>query len=204
MITLAIETSTTHGSIALSNDGRPLFSVRFAADRTLGSALFPCLQRALDAVPPGSRIDQIAIGLGPGSYSGVRIAIAAGMGLELAHGAHVLGIPSILALETGAKRYLTIGDARRASFYFAVVEDCECTTGPTLLDATQLKAALAEHPALPVFAAEPIAGVANLEICFPAAERLARLAEEDRGVISRDNLEPIYLRDPHITQAKGK
>jgi tRNA threonylcarbamoyladenosine biosynthesis protein TsaB len=199
VITLAIETSTTHGSVALCEDGRTIFFERFAADRALGTHLFPCLQRAGEAAP---RYDRIAVGLGPGSYSGVRIAIAAAIGLELSRGAKVLGIPSILALETNAEKYLTIGDARRASFYFALIENGGCTTGPMLLDETQLKAALASHPALPVFAAEPVEGIPHLEICFPSAERLALLAEQCRGIIARDNLEPIYLRDPHITQAK--
>jgi tRNA threonylcarbamoyladenosine biosynthesis protein TsaB len=198
VITLAIETSTVRGSVALSEDGRTLFFERFAADRALGSELFTCLQRAGKAAP---HYDQIVVGLGPGSYSGVRIAIAATIGFELATNAKVLGIPSILALETPAQKYLSIGDARRASFYFAVIDNGECTTGPTLLDETELKAAIAAHADLPLYATAPIEGITNLEICFPSAERLARLAEQGRGISARDNLEPIYLRDPHITQA---
>ena len=129
MTTHAIETSTARGSVAILDDGRVIFSERFAADRSLGSTLFPCLQRAREAAP---RFDRIAIGLGPGSYSGVRIAIAAAIGLELAGAANLLGIPSILALETDVPKYIAIGDARRASFYFAVVENGECTAGPML------------------------------------------------------------------------
>ena len=199
VITLAIETSTTRGSVAVTGDGRALFFERFAADRTLGSTLFPCLQRAEKIAP---RYDQIAVGLGPGSYSGVRIAIAAAIGLELAANSRLLGIPSILALETDAQKYLSIGDARRSSFYFAEIDNGECASGPMLLDAPQLKAAIAAHPGLPLFASAPIEGMPNLGICFPAADRLARLAEQDRGIIARDNLEPIYLRDPHITVAR--
>lgn len=199
MTTLAIETSTTRGSVAILDDGRVIFSERFAADRSLGSTLFPCLQRAREAAP---RLDRIAVGLGPGSYSGVRIAIAAAIGLELAGDAKLLGIPSILALETDAPEYIAIGDARRASFYFAVAENGECAAGPLLLDEVGLKSAVAARPGLPLFATEPVEGIPNVEICFPSAERLARLAESGRGIAATENLEPIYLRDPHITQAK--
>jgi len=199
VITLAIETSTGNGSLALSGDGRTLFSERFMADRGHGAGLFANLERARGISP---HWDQIVVGLGPGSYSGVRIAIAAAVGLEFATKAKVLGIPSILALETPAKKYLSVGDARRDSFYFAVVDDGECASGPMLLDAAALKAALGAHENLPVLASAPIDGIANLQICFPSAERLARLAERGRGISARDNLEPIYLRDPHITQPK--
>ena len=83
-----------------------------------------------------------------------------------------------------------------------MIDDGECVTGPMLLDETGLKAAITAHPTLPVLASAPIDIVTNLEICFPSAERLARLAERGRGISARDNLEPIYLRDPHITQPK--
>ena len=201
MITLAMETSTVRGSVAISEDGRVIFSERFAADRSLGSTLFPCLQRAV--VTLGEKhIDRIAVGLGPGSYSGVRIAIAAAVGLELTGGAEALGIPSILALETDAEKYLTTGDARRASFYFAEIDRGKCLTGPLLLDAEQLKAAIDTRAGLPVYGTEPMDAAPALEICFPSAERLARLAEAGLGIVARGDLEPIYLRDPHITQAR--
>ena len=77
MITLAIETSTGSGSIALREDGRTLFAERFTADRGHGAGLFASLERARGLAP---HWDQIAVGLGPGSYSGVRIAIAAAIG----------------------------------------------------------------------------------------------------------------------------
>ena len=197
MTTLAIETSTTQGSVALVKDGRVLFSERFPAARGHGPELFSCLQRAIGIAP---QCDQIVVGLGPGSYSGVRIAIAAVIGLEMALKAEVVGIPSILALETDAVEYVSIGDARRSSFYFAVIGKDGLLSGPELLDEAGLKAGIGSHAGLPVFASAPIEGIPDLKICFPSAERLARLAELGRGICARGDLEPIYLRDPHITR----
>lgn len=199
MTTLAIETSTIHGSVAVVKDGATIFTEQFAADRSLGSLLFPCLQRALAAAP---QLDKIAVGLGPGSYSGVRIAIAAAIGLEFSRQADVVGIPSILALDTHADHYLSIGDARRASFYYAEISNGECLSGPMLLDEAGLKAAIAARSALSVYASAPVDVIPNAEICFPSAEHLALLAEQNRGIVASGNLEPIYLRDPHITQPK--
>jgi tRNA threonylcarbamoyladenosine biosynthesis protein TsaB len=199
VITLAIETSTPQGSVALLDDGCVIFSERFSADRSLGSELFTCLRRTREAAP---RCDRIAIGLGPGSYSGVRIAIAAAVGLEFAWKAEVVGIPSILALDTAAEKYISVGDARRASFYYAIVENRECVEGPMLLNGEELKAALAAHASVPVFSAAPMEGMAGVGICHPSAERLASLAEQGRGISARGEIQPIYLRDPHITQAR--
>lgn len=199
MITLAIETSTARGSVALLENCAVIFFERCVAERGHGSELFACLGRARKLV---SRCDQIAVGLGPGSYSGVRIAISSAIGLEFGLKSGVVGIPSILALETTARKYLAVGDARRTGFYFSAVDNGECVEGPLLLDAAGLDAKINAHAALPVFASAPIEGIPNLEICFPSAERLARLAELGRGISARGDLEPIYLRDPHITQPK--
>lgn len=199
MITLAIETSTDWGSIAFRDESGVLFSESFTADRGHGSELFLALQRALKVVP---RYDQIVVGLGPGSYSGVRIGIAAAIGLELAREVPVVGIPSLLALETDVTHYLFIGDARRSTYYFAEIQDGECAAGPLLLDEAPLQEKLAAYPGIPLFSTAPIAAFHGIATALPSAERLALLAAQGRGISARGDLEPIYLRDPHITQPK--
>jgi tRNA threonylcarbamoyladenosine biosynthesis protein TsaB len=196
MITLAIETSTTSGGVALLHDGELLFHERFLADRSHSSQLFTVLQRL-----PRLDFDQIAVGLGPGSYAGVRIGISAAIGLLAGQEGEMAGIPSVAAYD-GAKHYQAVGDARRGAFYFAEVEEGICLEGPKLLTLEELQARL--NPALPVFASEKISALPQLEFCLPSAEIIARMAQSNRGIYSKDNLEPIYLRDPYITQPKNK
>jgi tRNA threonylcarbamoyl adenosine modification protein YeaZ len=200
MITLAIDTSTAHGSVALVENGVLLFNESFTADRSHSSHLFASLEQALNAAP---HCDQVVIGLGPGSYSGVRIAISAAIGLEFGMKARLLGIPSIAAMETAAAHYQTVGDARRGTFYYAQIREGECLEGPLLLDAVALKEKLAAHPEVPVFASEPLPDFPEAQLCHPSAINLARLAERNVSIHSTGDLEPIYLRDPHITQPKS-
>jgi len=195
MTILAIDTSTNHGTVALLVDGELRLDETFIADRRTSAALFPVLERALAAAP---RVDQVAIGLGPGSYAGVRIAIAAALGLKLGCGAQ----PSVAALETDAADYLAIGDARRDTFYFTHVERGICAAGPLLATAEELRTLLAAHPALPVFSSATLPDFPSAQIALPSAARLARLAHAARGITATGDLEPIYLREPHITQPK--
>ncbi len=199
MTILAIDTSTHHGTVALLVDGELRLDETFTADRRTSAALFPVLARALAAA---ARVDQVAIGLGPGSYAGVRIAIAAAIGLKLGLRAQLVGLPSVAALETNAPAYLAIGDARRDTFYFTHVEDGLCTAGPLLATADELHTLLAAHSALPVFTSVPLPAFPIAEIALPSAVRLARLAHAGRGLTATGDLEPIYLREPHITQPK--
>lgn len=204
MTTLAIETSTHQGSVAVLHEGQLLFSESCGAGRSHSSLLFAVLERALKTVPEGKGIDQLAVGLGPGSYAGVRIAISAATGYALATGVKLVGLPSIVALSEGD--YVAVGDARRESFYFALIRNGECVEGPRLLSAEELAQRLADCP-LPVFASEEIPGLEpadRVQLRYPSAERLALLAAEGRSILMRENLEPIYLRDPHITKSKKK
>lgn len=199
MITLALETSTTRGSVAvLENENVFLFREEFPAERTCSSHLFANLQRALASA---SRVDQIVVGLGPGSFSGVRIAISAAIGLSLGTGAKLVGIPSVAALD--AKEYFAIGDARRGAWYFTHVQNGIAREGPLLLDRAALDARLAAQNTPPIFTSEET-DISSATLAFPSAEKLARLADADIGITARDDLEPIYLRDPHITLPRAR
>lgn len=139
MITLAIDTSTTRGGVALLADGALMLEENFLADRSHSAALFAVLERAL-AIISGQRLDQVAVGLGPGSYAGIRIAIAAAIGFEIGLGAQPIGIPSVAALETEERHFIAIGDARRETFYFTRVEGGICVEGPLLATEAELRA----------------------------------------------------------------
>jgi len=199
MITLAIETSTNSGSLALVKGEELIYCENFAADRSLGTLLFEPLQKAVRMVP---KIDQIAVGLGPGSYSGVRIAISSAIGLSVSTGSALVGVSSLVGMETEAVSYFAIGDARRDSFYFTSVCDRECVEGPLLFSAGELRERLA-HASVPVFTSAPIAEFPQVQLGLPSAAILGRLASQGKGIIASDALEPIYLRDPHITMPKA-
>jgi len=200
MIVLAIDTSTTRGSVAVLDNGEKIFGEDFAADRSHSASLFVALERAKAASP---KFEQIAIGLGPGSYAGVRIAIAAAIGLHLAMNAELVGLPSVAALETGSDRYIAVGDARRQTFYWTEVDGGLCIDGPHLFTETEFRDRLAATP-LPVFASEALPLFPDVQLALPSASRLAQLAAANRGITARGDLEPIYLREPHITQPKAR
>ncbi len=201
MIVLALDTSTSHGSVALLDGARVLLDESFTSARNHGCALVPLLQRARELV---AHFDCIAVGLGPGSYAGIRISIATAMGLALADGARLVGLPSVAAWECEADHHLAIGDARRDTFYFSKVERGLCIEGPLLTDAAGLLARIAALPGWPVLSAEPFALVPQAKITRPRALTLARLAAAGRGICAEGDLEPLYLREPHITLPKPR
>ncbi len=195
---LALELSSPRGSIAFRAEGRERFAAQFANDRKHSGFFFENLQHCVQQCGPAERI---VVGLGPGSYAGTRIAIAAAIGLQAATGAQLGGLTSLVALPTDAPQYAMIGDARRQSFYFARVAERICVEGPLLCSAEELAVRL-EAIDVPVFSTEPVAGFASTVKC-PSASLLAELAANQSTLITLPPLEPIYLREPHITQPRG-
>ena len=194
-VTLVLETSTPRGGVALFRGSDLHFSHTFTADRSHSSELFAIIERAL---APDLKVTRIIVGLGPGSYAGVRIAIAAAIGVAVVTGAETLGIPSILGLAEG--EYLAAGDARRGAFSFSHIRNGVILAGPDLFTREEIDARIAAS-ALPVYSPEELP-LARIETRFPSVEMLGRLALAGRGISASGVLEPLYLREPHITAPK--
>ena len=115
---LALELSSTRGSIALLDGGKLEFDVEWPNDRKNSGPFF---EHLAEVQKQTGKAETIVVGLGPGSYAGTRIAISAAIGLQVASRARLVGYPSICAIECDAPEYCVIGDARRNSFFYARV-----------------------------------------------------------------------------------
>lgn len=196
---LALELSSGQGSIAFADGEREPRLATFANDRKHSGAFFQALREMLDGC--GSP-DRIAVGIGPGSYAGTRIAISAAIGLQAATGAELLGLPSLCAMEISDAEYCVIGDARRQTYFLGHVIDRVCDSGPTLCTADELRAALTTIR-VPILATEPLLAFPGAIVQHPSAAILARLAARPHANVTREPLQPLYLREAHITQPKG-
>jgi len=197
MKTLAFELSSGRGSIALAEDSEELFHRSFSNDRKDSGAFFEnvrlCLQRF---GAPG----EIVVGLGPGSYAGVRIAIATAIGLRTTLAAKLAGVPSICALEVESRDYCVIGDAKRQSFFFARISDGRLIDRPVLMSAAELETRI-QDGTIPVYASELLPQFPLAKLAYPIARKLTEIARPEIG--DTGSLEPIYLREPHITVPKN-
>jgi tRNA threonylcarbamoyladenosine biosynthesis protein TsaB len=197
---LALELSTARGSLAWLDEDDTNLTREWPNDRKNSALFFENLHAVTEKF--GSP-DTIIVGLGPGSYAGTRIAISAAIGLHVSSDASLIGYPSISAIECDAHEYCVIGDARRKSFFFARIRAKNLVEGPTLFTESELKPKLdAIEMALPVFTSDSLPQFERAEVRFPSALVLARLAREPQRSFSLPPLEPIYLREPHITMPK--
>ena len=121
---LALELSTEACSVALWVDGEVSERFEVAPRRHAELALPWAGQLLADAGIARSQLDAIAIGRGPGAFTGVRLAIAIGQGIALALGRPMVAVSTLatLALSAGGPRVLAAIDARMGEVYSAAFE----------------------------------------------------------------------------------
>jgi tRNA threonylcarbamoyladenosine biosynthesis protein TsaB len=113
MLTLAFDTATGMATSALVDDGEVL-GERCSRAQTLLEDVDALLRQG-GAHP--SDLDRLAVGVGPGSFTGVRIGLATAQGLALSLGLRGAGVSTLAALAVGAPGALPVIDARRREVF---------------------------------------------------------------------------------------
>ncbi len=205
---LAIEFSSPQRSVAAVNAGDSISEVVEMGGRSMN--LLGMAEKALlQAQMPRSQIEVIAIGLGPGSYTGIRGAIALAQGWQLARGVKLLGISSAACIAAQARNEGMTGpveiviDAQREEFYLAA---CDLTP-EAVREITPLRlASLAEVRARgdegkTIIGPEVTKWFPAGRLVFPRAVTLGKLAATWSEFVPGENLEPIYLRETKFIKA---
>ncbi len=205
---LAIETATTRGGVAVVRDGAIIFEQHFASERSHNSQLFSPLAKALQLCRSDLRC--IVTGIGPGSYTGARIGIAAAQGLGLSLKVPVIGLLSVLAPEVDMlpPDFVVCGDARRGTFFTAHVRHGLLEGEITLHDADEFKILHMKDAPLAWFSFDPKPPLelAGITLTSPSPARLALIAstmtDESLWSLEQRPLEPHYLAAPFVTKSK--
>jgi tRNA threonylcarbamoyladenosine biosynthesis protein TsaB len=121
---LALETSTSLGSVAVGGDGRVLAEAMVGVATRHSEALLPAVDFVLGRAGLTPReLAGIVVGGGPGSFTGVRIAAATAKGLARALGVPLLAYPGLAAVAAGVaapdRPVCALFDARRGQVYAA-------------------------------------------------------------------------------------
>ena len=203
--TLALDTSTAHGAVAVAREGEIIFCETFVSERSHNSQLFVPLRKALETA--GADLRRVVVGLGPGSYTGVRIGIAAAQALAWARKISVIGLPTLIAPEAKPPaEFAFCGDARRGVYFMAKISQGQLDGEIQQFPAAQFPDRRAEFGPVPwySFDAKSPLDLPDVKLVRPSASSLALQAagyrDEDVFILEEKPLEPVYLAPPFITQ----
>lgn len=201
MTSLAFEFSSDRRSVAIARDGQIL------GQTTLERVRETPLPSLVDTVLTGCGIqprdiDRLVVGLGPGSYTGVRLAISFAQGWNLGLGTPVIGISSLESVAASARHFegvtLLAVDAQRGEYAVAKSEGGRLLEPARLCSLDELKAQMK----LGLRVAGPdlgpsLAGAIGLH---PEATWLA-LQSDRRDPVAPETLAPVYLREASFVKA---
>src|SRR2546423_2717143 len=212
---LALEFSSEQRSVAVLKSSAtgaaamtPATSSTRTSPRTLNA--FRLIEATLhQAQLEREQIECVAVGIGPGSYTGIRAAISIAQAWQLAKDIQLLGIGSVEGLAAQAQtqsihgRVNFIVDAQRNEFYLAAYE-----IGPAQLKIVEpLHLAAFDEVSARAQAGQTVAGP-EADRLFPSARgvfheasALAKLALTRTDFIPGEKLEPIYLRETNFVKA---
>ena len=168
------------------------------------------VERALEqAGVEREAVECLAIGLGPGSYAGIRAAIALAQGWQLARPVKVLGISSALSLAAAARSEKIMGkvslviDAQRHEFYLAryEVEAVGLRETEPLRIASRAEVQARSEAGDTLIGPEVTQWFPNGRLLFASAAALAGLASDRHDYVAAETLEPIYLRETCFVKA---
>ncbi len=205
---LALEFSSEHRSVAVLVEG----AIRGTA-MELGGRNTQALRLVEEALQQAGiereEIGCLAVGLGPGSYAGIRAAIALAQGWQLARPVKLLGISSALGLAAKAQQEKIFGavslviDAQRNEFYLARYEIEVFTLRETepLRIASRAEVQIRSDAGDLLIGPEVTKWFLMGRNVFPHADALAVLALNRNESVAGEKLEPIYLRETAFVKA---
>ncbi len=228
---LALDFSSPQRSVAVLT--APDAMAREVLDSSLGRDMkpFALIEAALrQAGLEREVIECLAIGLGPGSYTGIRVAVSLAQGWQLATGVKLLGVSSVACIaaqaavspgsaglwparrglpetrqqDAGAPgQFSVVIDAQRGEFYLASYEvqnGSARETAPLRL-ASRAEVEERERAGDQLIGPEVTRWFPHGRIVFPQAATLARLASTRSDFLPGEKLDPIYLRETTFAKA---
>ena len=222
MTILALEFSSPQRSVAVAHAGRVLGEMietgaSLQRERKTGASFrqagapgaFHMIETVFrEAKLEREQVEILAVGLGPGSYTGIRAALAMAQGWQLAREIKLLGVSSMdcLAAQAQAERIFgrvnALVDAQRNECYLATYEisaDGWTAIGPVRIVAAGEIQSRSGVPEV-LIGPEVTRWFRDGRTIFPRAATLAGLAMRRDDFVAGEKLEPIYLREAHFAK----
>ena len=189
--------------MAVGSDGEVIGYCEESVDSTLKP--FRMIEMALSKANVDIKeIDCVSVGIGPGSYTGIRIAISVAQGWQLACNVKLLGINTVesmaekLAYNKLNNKYRIIVDAQRGEFYCADYDvengGFKCVKELFIIDSNAI------DKTDRVLAGTDIK-IKNAIQLAPDAKSIYRLSVNNNNFVEGEKLEPIYLRQISFVKA---
>lgn len=203
---LALDTATNAVTAAVHDGTRVVGSHSVIDARRHAEILMPVIDQVMTGIPK-SALTQIAVGVGPGPYTGLRVGVMTAMTLGHALDIPVVGLCSLDALAAAVPldEFVVATDARRKEVYWAVYSGGVRRSAPSVSLPGELPIDVRELPTAGrgplLYPTDLVNGIEPLDVDagWLATEVVRRQAAGE----PLDDVRPLYLRQPDAKPSTG-
>ena len=194
MFTILLDSSNTSLTVGLAKDDVLLESISYEAWQSQSEHMVPELDKLLKKYEVKNEdIDAVAVAIGPGSYTGVRIALTIAKTIAVALGAKIYAISSLKCQKDRKNPSICVINARSGRSYFGVFEDEKVLVEDCILTNDKVLDYIKEHPDYVVCGNAAYLGVEgkNPDI----ARELLVIKSFTKPLDDPLSLKPVYMKD---------
>ncbi|MBI4125482.1 MAG: tRNA (adenosine(37)-N6)-threonylcarbamoyltransferase complex dimerization subunit type 1 TsaB [Deltaproteobacteria bacterium] len=209
---LAVDTSTKMGSVALTENESLIAQLQLNVEVTHTERLLPAVETLLNQTGLTlEKVDGLALAIGPGSFTGLRVGLATMKGFAQARGLPLVGVSSLLALACNGwmseRPVAACLDAHRGEVYAAVY------SGDTTLNSKGTKCCVPEQAVKPELLCNTLKDIGPCWLIGDGAIRYRQLFKDKLGEAALFAPEPLmrleakwvaHLALPRLQKGEGR
>ena len=194
MAYLLLDSSNTSLSVGFENNGLLMDFTSYEAWQIQSEHMVPEIDKLMKKLGLNRNdIKSIVTSIGPGSYTGVRIALTIAKVTSLACSAPIYPVSSLRVLKDNDKPSICVINARSNRSYFGVYHGNEVIVSDTIKTNDEVKEYISSHPDYSICGDARYLGFENNDtnICAQMVSLLGTLEKADNDL----SVKPIYLKD---------
>ena len=194
MVTVLLDSSNTNLSVGIAKDNLLLDYVSSEAWQRQSEMMVVEIDNILKRNKVSrADLDAVVTGIGPGSYTGVRIAISIAKTIAYALKIKLYAVSSLSLLKIKDEPTITIFNARSGRCYFAVYQGEKVLEADKVLTNEEVNKYIDEHPSYLLSGDLDILGRESAE--FDIASNLVKVLGDEKYLVDPFKVTPIYLKD---------
>jgi tRNA threonylcarbamoyl adenosine modification protein YeaZ len=191
---LILDTSSKYLVVAVADQEKVLKSIQYAAWQRQSEVAMTEINNIFEALDIKAKdIDKIIVSKGPGSYTGIRIALTIAKTLAMVLGCEIITLSSLEMFVKPVGKYVSILDARSKRAYVGRYENGLPTYEDCVLTIDELKEWISNNPDYQVVGEVKVLGLEEVEVDI--AKHMFEMSKNKESVKDVDALVPTYLKE---------
>ena len=194
MVDIYLDSSNTSMSVGLANQDKVIAKTSYEAWQRQSEVMIPELNKLLeDNNISRNDISSVVVCVGPGSYTGVRIAISIAKTINAALGTPIYTISSLHALKDGSNPSICLINARSKRSYIGVYHNDKCLLEDQILTNDEVLQYIKDHPDYSICGEVEYLGLKGKQ--SDIIEEMFSVKKYQKPHQNPLGLKPVYLKD---------